>query len=111
MTEQAKVSFDDFKKVDLRVAEILEVNEHPNADRLYVLKIRVGDQEKQIVGGVREHYHPDALVGRKIVVVNNLEPVTIRGEESNGMLLAAKDGDVPVILCPERDVPSGAAIG
>jgi len=104
------VSFDDFRKLDIRVAEITEVKEHPSADKLYVLQISLGDETKQIVAGIRNHYDKDALVGRKIVVVNNLEPATIRGEESNGMLLAAGDGDAPVLLTPERDVPSGAPI-
>ncbi|MDP8299219.1 MAG: methionine--tRNA ligase subunit beta [Candidatus Tantalella remota] len=104
------LSFEDFKQIDLRVAEILEVKDHPDADRLYVLRIAVGDEEKQIVAGVREQYSSEDLVGRKIIIVNNLEPVTIRGEESNGMLLAAKDDGAPVILMPERDVPSGSVI-
>ena len=104
------ISFEDFKKIDLRVAKILEVNDHPNADKLYVLKIDVGDQTKQIVAGIRANYSPDELVGKKIAVINNLEPATIRGEESNGMLLAANDEGVPIILTTDRDVPAGAEI-
>lgn len=105
------LSFEDFKKMDLRVAKVLEAAEHPNADKLYLLKIEIGDDTKQIVAGVREHYSEEDLVGKNIVVVNNLEPATIRGEESNGMLLAAKHEGVPVILMPEKDVPSGSEIG
>jgi methionyl-tRNA synthetase len=104
------VSFDDFKKLDLRIAKIMDVKEHPNADKLYVIQIEVGGEMKQIVAGIRHEYDAGALIGRKIVVVNNLEPVVIRGEESNGMLLAARDGDSPVILVPEKDVPPGSAI-
>ena len=104
------VSFDDFKNVDLRIAEIVDVSDHPNADKLYVLKILVGSEEKQIVAGIRSSYEKEQLKGRKIVVVNNLEPATIRGEESNGMLLAASDSGTPVILVPERDVPPGTEI-
>ncbi|MGD2279512.1 MAG: hypothetical protein PVH45_05415 [Candidatus Omnitrophota bacterium] len=104
------VSFDDFKNVDLRIAEIVDVSDHPNADKLYVLKILVGSEEKQIVAGIRSSYGKEQLKGKKIVVVNNLEPVTIRGEESNGMLLAASDSGTPVILVPERDVPPGTEI-
>lgn len=103
--------FDDFKKMDLRVARVLDVKEHPDADKLYVLQIEVGDSTKQIVAGLREHYSKEELIGRKIVVINNLEPATIRGEESNGMLLAASDNSTPVILVPEKDVSSGAQIG
>ncbi|MFH1665578.1 MAG: methionine--tRNA ligase subunit beta [Candidatus Omnitrophota bacterium] len=105
------VSFEDFKKLDLRIARIDEVKEHPRADRLFVLQVDIGGQKKQIVAGIREHYSAEDLTGREIVIVNNLEPAVIRGEESNGMLLAARDGDVPVILVPSRDVPPGANIG
>ncbi len=104
------VSLDDFKKLDLRIAKITDVKEHPNADKLYVLRIEVGSESKQIVAGIRREYDAGGLIGREIVVVNNLEPVVIRGEQSSGMLLAARDGDSPVILVPERDVPPGAAI-
>lgn len=104
------ISFEDFKKMDLRVAEVLEVREHSDADKLYVLKIDVGGELKQIVAGVRNQYSMDELTGRKIIVINNLEPVTLRGEESQGMLLAANDEGSPVVLVPEKDVPSGTAI-
>ena len=104
------VSFEDFKKLDLCIAEIVEVNDHPNADKLYILKIRLGEEMKQIVAGVRSSYDKETLKGKKIAVINNLEPVMIRGEESNGMLLAANDNGSPIILVPERDVPSGAKI-
>jgi methionyl-tRNA synthetase len=104
------VSFEDFKKMDLRVAKIIEVQNHPDADRLYVLRIDVGDEVKQIVAGIREHYSIRDLVGKKIVVVNNLESTVIRGEESHGMLLAANSENIPIILVPERDVPEGTQI-
>jgi methionine--tRNA ligase beta chain len=104
------VSFEDFKKLDLRIAEIIEVSDHPNADKLYIIKIKVDDETKQIIAGIRQSYGPEELKGRKIVVVNNLEPVKIRGEESNGMLLAAIDNGSPVILTPEKNVPSGSKI-
>ena len=105
------LSFEDFKKMDLRIAEILEVNEHPNAERLYVLKINAGDGEKQIVAGIRAAYSPEQLVGRKIVIIDNLEPAVIRGEESQGMLLAASNEGLPVILVPESDAQPGTRIG
>lgn len=103
-------SIKDFQNLELRVAEILEANPHPNADRLYVLKIRVGEAEKQIVAGIRLHYQPEQLVGKKIVVVNNLEPAVIRGVESNGMLLAASNDTMLTLVAPERDIPSGAQV-
>lgn len=106
------ISFEDFKKLDLRVAKVLEVKDHPDADRLYVLKVLVAEEEKQIVAGVREFYSHEDLEGKNIIIVNNLEPVVLRGEKSNGMLLAAKrDDGMPVIIVPERDVSPGSLIG
>lgn len=104
------VTYEDFKKLELIVALIKEVKEHPNADRLYVLKIDTGNEEKQLVAGIRASYKPDELVGRKVVVINNLEPAVIRGEASNGMILAASGENGPVILLPQKDVPVGAII-
>ncbi|MFH1837440.1 MAG: methionine--tRNA ligase subunit beta [Candidatus Omnitrophota bacterium] len=104
------IGFEDFKKIDLRIATIQEVREHPNADKLYVLRISVGDETKQIVAGIRNKYSQEELVGKKILVCNNLEPAVIRGESSDGMLLAAAGDDGPVILLPERDVPDGAQV-
>lgn len=104
------VNYDHFAQLDLRVAQIVEAREHPNANKLLLLKIRVGEVEKQIVAGIRGHYEPADLVGRRIVVVNNLEPAMIRGEESNGMLLAASDGTSVVLVQPEREIPSGSRV-
>ena len=104
------VSYDLFAQLDLRVARVLEAREHPNANKLLLLQIKVGDLEKQIVAGIRGHYEPAALVGRQIVIVNNLSPAVIRGEESNGMLLAASDDSGVVLLQPERELADGAGI-
>jgi methionyl-tRNA synthetase len=104
------VSYDTFAKIELRVANVLEAREHPNANKLLLLRIKVGDAEKQIVAGIRGHYEPAALVGRQVVVVNNLEPAMIRGEESNGMLLAASDDQGVVLLRPDRETACGAKV-
>lgn len=104
------ITFEDFKKLELIVVQIKEVKEHPNADRLYLLKVDTGKEEKQLVAGIRANYKPEELVGRKVVVINNLEPVVIRGEASNGMVLAASGEAGPVILAPEKDVPVGTII-
>ena len=104
------ISFDDFQKLDLRVATIVEVADHPNADKLLVLQLDMAGQRRQLVAGIKSSYSPEALLGRQIVVVANLEPRKLRGVESNGMLLAAIGADGPVILTTERDVPSGAAV-
>lgn len=106
----ASVTYEQFAQLDLRIAKVLECREHPNANKLLLLKIKVGELEKQIVAGIRGHYDPAALVGRLIVVVNNLAPAMIRGEESNGMLLAASDGTSVVLLQPERDLADGSRV-
>jgi len=110
MEAKPTVSYADFAKLDLRVAQVIAAREHPNADKLLLLTIRVGDVEKQIVAGVRAHYPAATLVGRSIVVVNNLEPAMIRGEESNGMLLAASDSAGVTLLTPDRECEAGAGI-
>ena len=106
----AVVTYDLFAQLDLRIAHVLEAREHPNANKLLLLKIRVGDVEKQIVAGIRGHYEPASLVGRSLVVVNNLAPAMIRGEESNGMLLAASDGQSVVLLQPDRQIADGSKV-
>lgn len=104
------VSFKEFQQLELRVAEVLDAKPHPNADRLYVLDIKVGEERKQIVAGIRTQYSESELIGKKIVVVNNLEPAVIRGVESKGMLLAATDGEKVVVLTPDREIASGAQV-
>ncbi len=105
-----KIVYADFKKVELKVAEVLSVVNHPNADKLYVLKVRIGTEERQIVAGLRPYYQPEQLQGKKVIVVANLEPRPLRGEISDGMLLAASDGASVIFLTPERDIASGANI-
>jgi len=105
-----EISYDDFSKLDLRVATVLSARDHPNADKLLLLQIDVGDRQKQIVAGIRGHYRPEELVGRQIVVVNNLQEVVLRGEESKGMLLAASDSADIVLLVPDRQCRPGATI-
>ena len=104
------ISIQDFSEIDLRVAEIKAVEEHPDADKLLVLKIDTGDDEKQLVAGIKNHYSAEELVGKKIIVVNNLAPAVLRGVESQGMLLAARDGDKVVLLTTEKDVEPGSRV-
>ena len=104
------ISIEEFLKIDLRVAEIKAVEEHPDADKLLVLKIDAGDGEKQLVAGIKNHYSAEELIGRKIIVVNNLTPAVLRGVESQGMLLAAKDDDNVVLLTTEKDVNPGSRV-
>lgn len=98
MTMADPIAYDDFAKVELRVAEVLEARAHPNADKLLILQVEAGDGPRQILAGIKEHYTPEQLVGKKIVVVYNLAPRMLRGEVSNGMLLAASSGDRVILL-------------
>lgn len=103
-------SLEDFRKLQLRTAVIESVSAHPSADRLYVLGIKVGENRKTIVAGIRLFYREEELVGKTIVVVENLEPAVIRGVESQGMLLAASGQDQLSLLVPDRPIADGAAV-
>ncbi len=104
------VTFEEFKKLELRTAKILEIKPHPNADRRDVLTVEGGAAQKQIIAGIRQSYAETELVGKTIVIVDNLEPATIRGVESQGMLLAASCEGQVVLLTSDRSVPSGAVV-
>jgi methionyl-tRNA synthetase len=104
------ITIDQFKTVELRVATVVSAEPHPNADRLVVLRVDLGSEQRQIVAGIRATYDPAVLVGRQIVVVANLEPAVLRGIESQGMLLAANGEGGPVLVSPERLVPAGAVV-
>jgi tRNA-binding protein len=108
--DKPTIAFDDFIKLDLRVATITAVEPHPDADRLLKIQLDDGTPEgRQVCAGIRQWYDPDTLVGRQVVIVANLEPRKIRGEMSEGMILAASDlhplpDDAPEDASPERDV-------
>ncbi len=104
------ISIDDFRKIELKVATIKSAEPHPNADKLLVLQIDLGGEQRQICAGIRNHYTPDELVGKQIVVVANLETAKLRGLDSQGMLLAASDEDRVIVLTPEKSVQSGAKV-
>ena len=104
------ISFDEFKKLEMKIAKIEQVDDHPNADKLYVLKIDLGDRQKQIVAGIKNSYLKEQLIGKQILVVDNLEPVKLRGVESQAMLLAAQDDQGVTILTPERSVKTGSPV-
>jgi methionyl-tRNA synthetase len=91
---EGKIDFDDFQKVEMRVGEIKSVEEHPNADKLFVLKVDLGEEsERTIVAGLRGHYEKEDLIGKKAIFVANLASAQLRGVESNGMILAAASDD------------------
>ena len=104
------VTIEDFRKLELIVGQIKEVNDHPDADRLYVVKVDTGHGEKQLVAGIRKSYTKEQLVGRRVIVVNNLEPAVIRGQESQGMILAASDCEGISVLAPDRAVVLGSIV-
>ena len=105
------IHIDEFRKIELCVGVVRSAEAHPNADKLLVLKVDLGSEERQIVAGIRAHYQPEELVGKQVIVVANLETATLRGMESQGMVLAASsdDGRV-VILTPEKSVNPGAKV-
>ncbi len=103
-------TYEDFQKLELKVAEIETVLPHPNADRLYVLGLKVGEVRKQIVAGIKLHYTEEQLKGKKIVIIDNLDTAVIRGVESNGMLLAASDESGLTLVVPERPISDGAKV-
>jgi len=113
-----QITFDEFAKVDLRIARILHAENHPSADRLFKLQVDDGSgTPRQLCAGIRGHYTAEQLIGRSIVIVANLAPRIIRGEESRGMLLAAsdapKDGGQErrvVLLTPMSDIPPGSIV-
>ncbi|MBM3233415.1 MAG: methionine--tRNA ligase [Candidatus Liptonbacteria bacterium] len=110
---RSTINFDDFAKLDLRVGKITDVKEHPQADKLFVLTVNMGEaRPRTIVAGLRNRYKKEELVGKKAVFVANLAPRMLKGVESNGMILAAAaedDGQV-IILSPERDIKEGSKI-
>lgn len=110
MTE--KIPYSDFEKLDLRVGKILQVDDHPNADKLYILRIDLGEkQPRQILAGLKPYYKKEELINKKAIFVANLEPRNIRGLESDGMILAAdnKKGKV-IFLTVEKDIEAGSKI-
>jgi methionyl-tRNA synthetase len=104
------ISIEEFRNIELRVATVKSAEAHPNADKLMVLQIDLGSEQRQICAGIRDHYTPEELIGRQIVVVVNLEPARFRGLESQGMLLAASDQGRVIFLTPEKTVQPGAKV-
>lgn len=104
------ISIEDFRKVELKVATVKSAEPHPNADKLMVLQIDLGDEQRQICAGIRNHYTPEELVGKQIVVVANLESAKLRGLESQGMLLAASSGEQVILLTPDKPAGAGSQV-
>lgn len=107
---KAQIEFSDFEKCDFRVGLVKSVENHPNADKLYVLKVDIGGEERTIVSGLKDFYKPEEILGKKLAMIVNLKPVNLRGVESNGMILAAESGDALSLLRADRDIDPGAKI-
>ena len=103
------ITIDDFKKVDLRVAKVIAAERVEGSKKLLKLQVDTGEEERQIVAGIGLAYEPEVLVGREVIIVANLEPRSLMGIESQGMLLAASN-DHPVLLQPDKEVAPGAPI-
>ncbi|NOS99788.1 MAG: methionine--tRNA ligase subunit beta [Phycisphaerales bacterium] len=110
--QPATITFDDFTRVQLRVGRVVEAGDHPNADKLLVLKVDLGDEQRTICAGIKGHYTPDQLVGRNIIVVANLAPRMMRGVESQGMLLAASNSDHSrvIVLTTAESIEPGSRV-
>jgi methionine--tRNA ligase beta chain len=111
------INYDDFSKVELRVAKVLEAIRVEGSDKLIKLQVSAGDKNeagepinRQILAGIGKFYEPENLVDKEIVIVVNLEPRKLMGEESNGMLLAASDENGIAVLTPDREVSPGSGI-
>jgi methionyl-tRNA synthetase len=109
--EDTRISIDEFMKVELRVAKVLEAEAVPKSKKLVKLKVDVGTEQRTIVAGIAEAYQPEQLVGRTIAIVFNLKPAKLMGVESNGMVLAASvDGGKPILVAFDQEVPPGARV-
>ncbi|UOF91796.1 methionine--tRNA ligase [Fodinisporobacter ferrooxydans] len=108
--EQSMISIDDFAKVELRVAEVIAAEKIEKADKLLKLQLDLGAETRQVVSGIAKYYQPEQLIGQKVIVVTNLKPVKLRGVESNGMILAASEGDQLVLATVPAGIPLGAKV-
>lgn len=103
------ISFKDFQKMDIRIAKILSAEKIEGTDKLLKLKVDIGE-ERQLVAGIAHCYNPEDLVGKQIPILANLEPAVIRGNKSEGMILAIDIGDDCILLHPNKEVPIGTKV-
>src|SRR3989344_4669851 len=104
------ITLDDFKKIELKVAKVLSAENIEGSQKLLKLQVDLGSEQRQILSGIAKYYSPAALVGRQIVIITNLDPGRRMGLESQGMVLAAGDGEVISLLVPDKDTPAGTPI-
>lgn len=108
--ESGLITIDDFAKVELRVAQVVQCERVEKADKLLKLQLDLGYEQRQVVSGIAKYYTPEELVGQKVIVVANLKPVKLRGVESKGMILAASEGEQLVLATVSADIPNGAKV-
>ena len=108
--KDGEITYEDFAKVELKVAKIKEAVRVEKSEKLIKLQLEVGDEKRQIVAGIGKAYTPEDLIGKEIIIVANLAPKALMGVESHGMLLAAGGGENPVLLTPEKEIASGAKV-
>lgn len=104
------ITFEDFKKLEIRIGKILSAQKVEGADKLLKLEVDIGKEKRQLVAGIARYYEPEELINKQIPVLVNLEPRKIRGVESQGMLLAATEGETPILLHPDKEVSPGSLI-
>jgi methionyl-tRNA synthetase len=105
------ISIQDFQKLEIKVGKVLSVEDHPDADKLMVMRVDVGEEKpRTLVAGLKAYYEPAGLAGKLVAVVTNLEPARLRGVLSQGMLLAAQDGGTVSVLTLDKEVAPGSAI-
>lgn len=104
------ITFDDFKKLDIRIGRVISSEKIEGADKLLKLEVDFGTEKRQIVAGIAEVYTPEQMLGKEIPVLTNLEPRKIRGIESQGMILAVDVNGKPILLHPEREVMPGSIV-
>src|SRR3989338_6744338 len=104
------ITIDNFKKIELKVVKVISVERVEGSDKLLKLEVDLGDEKRQIVSGIAKSYNPEDLVGKEIIIVANLEPRSLMGLESQGMVLAAGSEAGPVLLIPEKEVALGTKI-
>jgi methionyl-tRNA synthetase len=105
-----EVDYEEFAKLDLRTAKVVEVERVGGSDKLLKLKVDVGGKEKQLVAGIGQHYKPEELTGKTVVIIDNLKPAVIKGEKSEGMLLAAVAKDKISLVTVDKEVESGSKV-
>lgn len=105
-----EITIDDFAKIDLRVATVIAAERVPKTDKLIKLQVKIGDEERTIVSGIAQHYEPENLIGKNVIVIANLKPAKLRGIESRGMVLAASDGEGNLVLADAQGIASGSKV-